>query len=177
MTLHVSDDALLDLALGEGTTSERAHAGSCEACARRVEETRSAIELAQGAEVPEPEPIYWQALRRGVRKRIAEDGRRTRRFAIFVPLAAAAALTAVLVARPGVVQQNRVEPGLAAWSALPVENEDDGLRVLEGIALSSNDLAEWDRAEGLGAYLANLTDDESRVLAETLREQGQGGES
>ena len=60
---------------------------------------------------------------------------------------------------------------------MAVEDEDDDLRVLEGLALSSNELADWDRAEGLGVYVANLTDDESRVLAETLREQKQGGES
>jgi len=177
MTAHVSDDVLVDLALGEGTASERAHVASCEACTRRVEEARSAVELAQRAEVPEPSPLYWQALRRGVGQRIAEDGQKARRFAILVPLAAAAALTAVLVARPGLFKESRVEPGLAAWSALPVEDEDDDLRVLEGLALSSNELADWDRTEGLGVYLANLTDDESRVLAQTLREQKQGGES
>jgi hypothetical protein len=177
MTAHVSDDVLLDLALGEGAASERAHAGSCEACARRVEEARSAVLLAQSAEVPEPSPFYWQSLRHGVSQRIAEDGHKARRFAILVPLAAAAALTAVLVVRPGLFKESRVEPGLAAWSALPVEDEDDDLRVLEGMALSGNDLAEWDRTEGLGVYLANLTDDESRVLAEGLRAQGQGGKS
>jgi len=177
MTAHVSDDVLLDLALGEGAASERAHAGSCEACARRVEEARSAVALAQRAEVPEPSPLYWQALRRGVGQRIAEDGQKARRFAILAPLAAAAALTAVLVAAPGLFKKSRVEPGLAAWSALPAEDEDDDLRVLEGMALSGNDLAEWDRTEGLGVYLANLTDDESQVLAEGLRAHGQGGKS
>jgi hypothetical protein len=178
MTAHVSDDALYGLALGEGTAAEREHAGSCEACARRIEEVLSAVELAQRAEVPEPSPFYWQALRRGVSQRIAEDGRKTRRFGVLVPLAAVAALVVALAVRPAFVQKGRVEPpALAAWSALPLEDDDDGLRVLEGLALSSNELADWDRAEGLGTYLANLTDDESRVLAETLRKQGQGGES
>ncbi len=175
MSAHVSDDAVVDLALGEGVFADRAHVGVCEACALRVAEARSAVELAQSAEVPEPSPLYWQALRSGVSRRIADETSRTRRFAIFLPLAAAAALTAVLVTRPGPVEQGRVEPSLAAWSALPVEDEDDGLRVLEGMALSGDGLAEWERAEGLSVYLANLDDDESQLVAKTLREQG--GES
>ncbi len=177
MTAHVSDDAVVDLALGAGTAAERAHASSCHACARRLEEARSALDLAQRAEVPEPQPLYWQALRRGVSRRIAEDGQRPRRFGLLVPLAAAAAVVTVLIAGPGLSRKVPVEPGLAAWSALPVEAEDDGLRVLEGLALSSSELVEWDRAEGLGVTLANLTDDESRVLAKTLREHSKRGES
>jgi hypothetical protein len=177
MTAHVSDDAVVDLALGAGTASERAHAGRCEACARRVREAASALELAQRAEVPEPSPFYWQALRHGVSQRIADEGRSTRRWAILVPLAAAAAVLAVIVNGPTLPVKGPLAPGLAAWSALPLEEEDDGLRVLEGLALSSGELAEWDRGEGLSGYLANLTDDESRVLAVTLRERGQGGES
>ena len=177
MTNHVSDEALYDLALGEGTAAERAHAGSCEACARRVEDARSAVAQARRAEVPEPSPFYWHALRRGVSQRIAEDGRRTRRFLLFAPLAAAAALVAALAAGPALMKKGPVAPALAAWSALPLEDEDDGLRVLEGLALSSNELVDLERAGGLEADLASLTDDESRALAESLRAAGQGGES
>jgi len=177
MTAHVSDDTLYDLALGEGPAAERAHVAACEACARRVEEIRLALGLAQRAEVPEPPPFYWQTLRRGVSQRIAEEGHKTRRFVVFAPLVAAAALVLALAAGPALFQKGRVEPGLAAWSALPLEEDDDGLRVLEGLALSSNGVAEWDPAEGLSAYLANLTEDESRALAERLREQERGGES
>lgn len=177
MTAHVSDDAVVDLTLGAGTASERAHAGSCEACARRLHETTSALELAQRAEVPEPSAFYWQALRHGVSQRIAQEGQATRRAAILIPLAAAAALLAVIFGGPTLPVKAPLAPGLAAWSALPLEEEDEGLRVLEGLALSSGELAEWGRGEGLSAYLANLTDDESRALAETLRDRGQGGES
>jgi hypothetical protein len=177
MTAHVSDDAVVELALGAGTASERAHAESCEACARSVREAALALELARRAEVPEPSPFYWQALRHGVRQRIVEERQAKSRSAILVPLAAAAAVLAVLFSRPTLPVKGPLAPGVAAWSALPLEEEDEGLRVLEGLALSSGELAEWDRGEGLSAYLANLTDDESRVLAETLRERGQGGES
>jgi hypothetical protein len=177
MTAHVSDDALVDLALGEGAAPDRAHAGSCADCARRLEEAKGALELARRAEVPEPSPLYWDALRRGVSQRIAEEKARRRHFAILVPLAAAAALVAVVFTWPASRPRDAAPPPLAAWSALPLVEDDDSLRVLEGLALASGELAEWDEASGLGAYLANLTDEESQALAETLRERGQGGES
>lgn len=177
MTSHVSDEILYDLATGDGSAADRAHASSCGACGRRVEEVLSSVELARRAEVPEPSPFYWHALRRGVGQRIAEDGRKTRHFLVFVPLAAAAALVAALAAGPALLRKGRVAPALAAWSALPLEEEDDGLRVLEGVALSSSGLADLERAEGVEADLATLTDDESRALAESLRQHAQGGES
>ncbi len=177
MTAHLSDDALVSLALGEGTAAERSHALSCEACARRVEEARGTLERVLQAEVPEPSPVYWEALRRGVSRRIAEDGHVARRSVIFVPLAAAAALLALLFAGQALPRKGPGEPGLAAWSALPVVEEDEGLHVLEGLALASGELAEWNGADGLGAYLANLTDEESQALAETLRQRGHGGGS
>jgi hypothetical protein len=65
---------------------------------------------------------------------------------------------------------------LPAWSALPLEDDDDELSVLEGVALASSDAGEWTDANGLEGYVASLSDDESRALAESLR-QGQGGES
>jgi len=175
MTAHVADESVLDLALGSGAASDRAHLGPCEACARRVEEARAALDLARRAEVPEPSPLYWEALRSGVSRRIAEDKPRSASWAILLPLAAA--IVAVLFSAPSTRPPIGVEPTLAAWSPLPAAEDDAGLRVLEGLALASGVFPEWDEPSGLGAYLAGLTDDESRALAETLRSDGQGGES
>ena len=179
MKPHLADEAVLDLALGEAGPAERAHAAECEACAAGLEETRAALELARRAEVPEPSPLYWQALRSGVSRRIAEAAPEPRRFGVLVPLAAAAGLlTAVLSLRSSPPPQPPLsETRLPAWSALPLEEDDEGLRVLEGLALASGDVGDWQAAEGLEGYLASLTDDESRRLAESLRRQGQGGES
>ncbi|MFI4945655.1 MAG: hypothetical protein ACHP85_20455 [Burkholderiales bacterium] len=179
MKPHLTDEAVLDLALGEAGPADRAHAAACEACGARREETRAALELARQAEVPEPSPLYWQALRSGVSRRIAEAGGAPRRFGVLVPLAAAAGLlAAVLSLRSSPPQQpSPSEPRLPAWSALPLEEEDDGLRVLEGLALASGDVGDWQAADGLEGYLESLTDDESRRLADSLRQQGQGGES
>jgi hypothetical protein len=177
MTAHVSEDGLVELALGGGSEPDRAHARECEACAGRAREVLEALELARRAEVPEPSPLYWDALRRGVRRRIAEEKSRALRWAVLVPLAAAAALVVVLFTGKAERPRDAAPPALAAWSALPLAEEDDDLQVLEGLALANGGLVEWDEARGLGAYLANLTDEESRALAETLRERGQGGES
>ena len=177
MTNHVADEAAFDLALGEGAAAARDHVAVCEACARRVAEALEGLELARRSEVPEPSPLYWEALRRGVSQRIAEDGARASRFRLLVPLAAAAALAAVLLAPPAARREGPVSAPLTAWSPLPAAEEDEGLQVLEGVALASGDLAEWDEARGLGSVLAGLSDEESRALAETLRERGQGGES
>jgi hypothetical protein len=176
MTIHIPDDALVDLALGAGTAEGRAHAAACEACGPRLAELRETLDLARQAEVPEPSPLYWNAMRNGVSRRIAEE-RRLPRFVILVPLAAAAALVAVLWTGPAARPRESPPPPLAAWSALPPVEDDDGLRVLEGLASANGGLAEWSEAGGLGVYLANLTDEESRVVADKLRQQRQGGES
>lgn len=178
MKPHLTDEAVLDLALGELAPSERAHAAACEACGARVDESRSALELARRAEVPEPSPLYWQALRSGVSRRIAEDGSEPRRIGVFVPLAAAAGLLAIVLSlrsSPPSQQRQPAESRLPAWSALPLEEEDGGLLVLEGLALASGEGGDWQAADGLSEYLASLSDDESRALAESLRQQG--GES
>ena len=178
MKPHLTDEAVVDLATGAGEPLGRAHAATCAACAARVQEALEALDFARQAEVPEPSPLYWQALRNGVSRRIAEEGREKPRFGFLVPLAAAAGLVAVVFslrawqAPPPPLSQSQLE----AWSALPLEDEDDELSVLEGVALASSDAGEWSDANGLEGYVASLSDDESRALAESLR-QGQGGES
>jgi hypothetical protein len=179
MKPHLTDEAIVDLALGEAAASERVHAEACAACAARAAEARAAFELARRAEVPEPSPLYWQALRSGVSRRIAAAEREPKHFGVRLPLAAAAAVLAVAVslrsARPPARPEPPARAALPSWSALPLEEEDDGLRVLEGLALASGSL-DWP-ADGLDGYLASLSEDESRELAEDLRRQGQGGES
>ena len=176
MTAHLSDESVVELAAGDGGSGELEHAAACEACAHRVRESRDAIELLQRSEVPEPSPLYWQALRSGVQRRIAEDKRQAALWTMLVPLAAAAALVAVFWGGPA-KQAPLATRSLPAWSPLPAAEEDEGLRALEGLALTADGDTEWDEPTGLAPYLAGLTDEESRALAETLRGRGQGGES
>src|SRR6185295_17665420 len=88
---HLSDESVIDVATGEGRASDREHAAACADCAGRVQASRDALALLQRADVPEPSPLYWEALRSGVRQKIADDRRRVPAWAMLVPLAAAAA--------------------------------------------------------------------------------------
>jgi hypothetical protein len=173
---HLSDESVIELATGEGRASDLEHAAACEACARRVRESRDTLALLHRAEVPEPPPVYWETLRSGVRERIADDKRRRSAWTLLLPLAAAAALALVLWGG-GAKPPAAAVPSLPAWSPLPVADEDDGWRVLEGLALTADADTDWYEPDGLAAYVAGLSDEESQALAETLRGRGQGGDS
>jgi hypothetical protein len=175
MRPHVADESVLDLAEGAGNGEDLAHLARCAACATRVAEARLALETARRAELPEPSPLYWEALRRSVGRRIAEEKHAASRVWLLLPAAVAAGLVAFLLMRP--VPSPLPEPTLAAWSALPPAEDDAGLAVLEGLAVADDGLPAWDEDRGLGAFLAGLTDEETRALADRLRRAGQGGES
>jgi hypothetical protein len=179
MTRHVTDESLPDLAEGGGREADRAHARGCSSCAARVEEVRSALALARRAEVPEPSPLYWEAMRRRVGQRIAEEPRRAPRWAWLGPLVAAAAVVAVVALTTGRTHAPSASPpaALPAWSALPPAEDDPSLEVLEGLAVADGSLGELDTGHGIGAFLAGLSDDEYQALADSLRGAGQGGES
>jgi hypothetical protein len=179
MTRHVPDESLPDLAEGGGSEADRAHVLACRPCATRVEETRAALALARRADVPEPSPLYWDAMRQSVGRRIAEEPRRAPRWAWLGPLAAAGAAVAVFALATGRTHAPSATPApaLAAWSALPPAEDDASLAVLEGLAEAEGDLGELDGGRGVGAFLAELSDDDYRVLADSLRGAGQGGAS
>jgi hypothetical protein len=171
MMRHLSDDAALELAEGGGRDATRAHVAQCAECAGRVEEARAGLAVARRAEVPEPSPLYWEAMRRNLERRIAEEPRRGWRWAWLGPLAAAAvAVVALTIGRtPAPVPSP--EPLLSAWSALPPEDEDASLDVLEGLAVVRGDLGPMDEGQGVGAFVAGLSEEDVRTLAESLRGQ------
>jgi hypothetical protein len=177
MTRHVPDESLPDLAEGGGAEADRAHARACSACAGRVAEVLSALELARRADVPEPSPLYWEAMRRSVGRRIGEEPRRAPRWAWLAPLAAV--LVAVVALTTGRTQAPSATPApvLPAWSALPEAEDDLSLLVLEGLAAGDGGLGALDEGGGVGPFLASLSDEDYQVLADTLRGTGQGGES
>jgi hypothetical protein len=178
MTRHVPDESLPDLAEGGGSDADRVHAAACGPCAARVEEAREVLALARRADVPEPSPLYWEAMRRNVGRRIGEEPHRAPRWAWLAPVAAAA-VVAVVVLTTGRPRAPSAPPErtLAAWSALPPAEDDASLEVLEGLAVADGDLAELDEGRGVGAFLAGLSEEDDRALADSLRSAGQGGES
>jgi len=180
MTRHPSDESLLDLAEGDGTAAGRAHVGACAACAARVEAARAGLALARRADIPEPSPLYWEAMRRNVGRRIAQEPRRLWS-AWLAPLAATAAVAvaaaALTIGRVPAPPRPAVEPPLPAWSALPPAEDDASLAVIEGLATAEGGLSAMDEGRGVGAFLAGLSEEDSRALAESLRGASEGGRS
>jgi hypothetical protein len=178
MTRHVPNESLPDLAEGGGREADRAHVQGCSSCAARVEETRAVVALARRAEVPEPSPLYWDAMRRSVGRRIAEEPRRTPRWAWLAPVAAATAVVAVFALATG--RTHAPSPGpasvLPAWSALPAAEDDASLVVLEGLE-EEGGLGDVYEGRGVGPLLAGLSEDDYQALVDSLRGAGQGGES
>jgi hypothetical protein len=179
MTGHVPDASLPDLAEGGGSDAEREHAAACRPCAGRVEEARAALDLARRADVPEPSPLYWEAMRRSVGQRIAEEPRRAPLWAWLAPVAAAAAAVAVVVSTAGrpPVPPASPEPGLPAWSPLPAAEDDESLDLLESLAATGDEIGQLDEGRGVAAFLSGLSDEDYGVLVESLRDAGSGGES
>jgi hypothetical protein len=66
-------------------------------------------------------------------------------------------------------------PTLPAWSALPPADEDEDLSVVNGFAVGEDALIEWGEGQGLGAFVAALSDEDSEALVEALGvEQSEG---
>jgi hypothetical protein len=173
MRAHLSDQTMMDLLEGGGTPAEWSHVAACTTCRSRLDEARAAVELARGAEVPEPPGLYWEALRRNVSRRIAEEPQAAR-----LPwswLAAAAATTGALVVATTLLTHPPAPSSagreLPAWSALPPVEEDLDLLVVSGFAVAEGGMAEWEEGRGLGAFVASLSDEESEALVEALGDE------
>jgi hypothetical protein len=169
---------MLDLLEDRGGPADWAHVAACPECRARLEDAKSGAELASRTEVPEPPGLYWEALRRNVSRRIAEEPEKASPWGWIVPLAAAAA--AVLVIGISLVDRAPAPGGAAmtlpAWTALPPVDQDEGLLVVSGFA--ADEALDWELEEGqgLGAFVASLSEDESEALVEALRAEGPEGE-
>ena len=174
MTLHVPEPALLDVLEGGGARSDRTHVAACPTCAARLAEAGEGWALARGADVPEPLPFYWASLRRAVGQRVEAAPPRRIRWAMILPLSALAAAGAAAALSIGPAVRPSITPStvVPAWSALPPEDADEGLPVLQGLALAGGDLAPWDDSRGIGPFLAGLSEEDSQALVTSLRTSG-----
>jgi hypothetical protein len=181
MASHVSEERLLDVM--EGTAAgDRAHVEACPQCRARLAEAQDGLVLATSVQVPEPSPLYWDSLRRQVSRRLDEEGTRQPVWHRFAgpALAAAAVLLAVATFLPVARRQpapaaSAPERPLPAWSALPPADEDEGLDVLRAVAPAVADATPAPGCPGVADCVAALSDEESQVLAEQLRQEiGQG---
>lgn len=160
---HLGDDRLMDAVEGLATRVEREHASTCAACAQRIDEAKEGLALARPAEMPEPSPLYWEAFRRQVNRRLDDHPGRGWWWRLGPALAAAA----LLVLMPPLRTPDPPVETTAPWSALP--DEDAGLTVLVGVASSGVDLGPVRGDVGLTEDLAELSDEDSQALARALR--------
>jgi len=177
---HLTDEGFVDVLFGRADARALAHLRGCDSCAGRLAEAEAGLAATRGDEVPEPGPLYWEALRRNVRRRVAEEPKSSGGIAWLVPIAAAAALSAVVIGRPAVrsplplASPTAAAAVVAAWSALPPIEDDEAVPVLDGV-LAMVGPGGWDEGRGADAYVAGLTEDESAALArETLAAPDKG---
>jgi hypothetical protein len=182
MRTHLTDKAMTDLLEGGGSPAEWAHVAACRECRSRLEEARLGLGLAVRADVPEPPGMYWEALRRNVGRRISEEavGKPRARWGWLAPLAAGVAVLAVVVVFVAGGREPVSTPAqpVPAWSALPPVEEDEGLAVLAGLTTADSEVGwtGWEEGQGLGAFVAGLSDEESEALVAALRVERPEGE-
>ncbi len=170
MTRHLSEERLFDAVDSGADAAERAHLEACAECRALRDEVRAGLALAREAEVPEPSPLFWEAFRRQVGRRIvAEERPRWRSW--LLPLAATAAVLAFVVpfVKGPASGPAGGAPVLPAWSALPPAEEDEGLALLEGSGVAEADLAAVGEMKGLDEVLGDLSDEEQDAVAKLLR--------
>lgn len=173
MTRHLSEEELLERLEAEEPASGDAHLAGCAHCRTRLERAREGLELALGAEVPEPPGAFWEAFGRQVARRIAEGEPVGRRWHSGPLWAAAAALAACLAVFPGSDPAGGSPTMIPAWSALPAAEDDPGLEALATLVLDS-EASGLVASCGLASCLLELSDEESQVLVESLRAELEG---
>jgi hypothetical protein len=175
MVSHVPDERLVDVMEGRGA-ADRVHVEGCPRCRTRLAGAQAGLELADGAAMPEPLPLYWESLRRQLRRRLDEEaaGRPAfwRRVWLGPALAAAAVVVGIVTFFPRATHQPTPSPErrLPAWSALPPADEDEGLDLLRAVAPAVADAAPSAVCGGVAECVAALSDEESQALTERLRE-------
>jgi hypothetical protein len=123
-----------------------------------VDEARGGLALAAGADAPEPSPLFWDAFRGRVASAIATEARPRRIPGFLAPALAAAAMVAVVVLLPR-------DPGSPVATPFPRAASSVRPPVEEVVDASAEELG----CNDVAACVVNLTDEESKALADALR--------
>lgn len=187
---HLDDVQLIDALEGEPATS--AHAASCDACAARVADLRTALAVAREDAVPEPSPLFWTHFASRVHAAI-EAAPVERAGWLRMPRTAwiGAAAAAALVLALWITPVNESAPASGAHAVadraedsadLPTPDLDDDIEADEAWAVMRT-LAEdldYDTAREAGALpragaieraALELTDSERAELARIIEEE------
>lgn len=177
MDRHVSAEALIDLAEGLGRAEDRTHLSSCDECRVQLDALRTDLLAIASVEVPEPAPMYWEAFRRQVGRRLEGEPRRRAWAWLWVPaLAAVVAVVVLMRAPPDPHGRPHGVASLPAWSALPASDDDAGLSVLQALA-DGGQLGAAPGCDEVAACVEALSDEDVKALAEKLQgELGKGRE-
>jgi hypothetical protein len=169
---HPPDEKLLDIVEGGASTELRAHAESCARCRERLDDARAALGLArEGAALPEPSPVYWEAFRRRVDREIVA-GPAPRAWGWRPALASAAGILALVAVLDPLMRapETALEPRtLPAWSALPPLSEDTTLLLISELEQTEELVAAESAPLGIAGDVAELSDAEQRRLAQALQ--------
>jgi hypothetical protein len=199
MARHLSAAELLDLAEGVADDQSVPHLASCSACRAQLEDARAALSVVASVELPEPSPLFWDALSARVHDAVAAEQRSSdasRRqwvpWRFVAPIGAAAAVVAVaLSVLPRTPPDSPVIPASrptidASAGAPEMPLADDAS--LSFVADLASDL-DWEGATQAGfaagpgavdGVLRNLSDSETaeleRILTDALaRRPTRGG--
>jgi len=174
---HVSAESMMELAEGPGRAEEREHVLACGECRAQLDALRADLGTLAAVEVPEPAPIYWEAFRRQVGRRLEAEPPRRAWGWLWVPALAAAASVALWVRVPSAGGPGTGSAqNLPAWSALPSSDDDSGLSVLQALA-DGGQLSVASGCDELAACVEALSDADATALAAALRgEVGKGRE-
>ncbi len=173
---HLTDEELVDAAEGRASRSASGHTEGCSVCRNQVEETIALLRTVSDAVVPEPSPLYWETLRHNVRRRIERE-RALSRWALAGGGLVAAAALAIALFRASTPAPGELQPAQAAlpsWSALPVAEEDAGLRVIEAMVAEAGDQASDLACRNWRECVASLSDDEALRLRDEVRAELRG---
>jgi hypothetical protein len=167
MREHVGDDELMDVVEGTASADVRRHVQACAACGARVAETSSALDLARDADVPEPSPLFWEAFRVQVGRKVGAE--RRSRLTGWAPALAAAAVAALGI---GVLTQPHAPATpastLPAWSASLPSGDESGLAQLP-LPADADELSL--ACSGVADCVSGLSDEESLALADVLSQE------
>ena len=173
---HLSEEQLIETLEGLEDAQSREHLRECGSCATRVREAGQTLRLVSDVGVPEPSPLYWEALRQQIGRRLEAERPRIGWTRFWIPGLATAVVASLAVAS-FVPRSPMATPtpakALPAWSALP-EEDDAALSILQGLGPSEEEVESLGGGQGVADRLAGLSDDESRSLGEALRGEWQG---
>jgi hypothetical protein len=163
--MHLSETEAIDAAEGTLTAERAAHAASCERCRRVIERLSAAVREARALDVPEPSPMFWDALSAGVLDAIDEarvpppPSQPSWRFLAWRPaLFSAAVLVVLVLVAIAIVGRTEVDvrPDDSARRAIPppLEPAKTVEADPEWILLTSvADGIDWDTADAAGLGL------------------------